>query len=385
MYRHHAQGSLSRRARSARPRLRRRHGHDALREGRLPQPLLRRGQPDAAGPRGRDPPRTSAPARRSRDEHVRRQPRSSSAASGSRTARTRSTCRAARSPAAAREQACVAGADRSARHPHRAVGPRPASTRPRRLRSASRRGRSLEGGVDCFILETFGDLTEIDAAIRAVRSLCALPIVAQMTTEEDGNSLYGAAPEAFVPELERLGADVVGVNCSVGPAAMLEALERMRSRDDKRSPCSPTPARRATSTAARSTSARPTTSRSSRGASSTPARGWSAAAAARRPTTSARSRLAVRRAAPRRRQSARTRRSAARQLPTRRQRRSPPVRARGEVPDGQRARRGDVRRQRRARAAARLRADALDRAGAAAAISASTGCNIPDGARASAA
>ena len=85
----------------------------------------------------------------------------------------------------------------------------------------------VEGGVDLFILETFRDVNEIGAAIRAVRSVCALPIVAQVTTEEDGNSLDGAAPEAFVPDLERLGAEVVGLNCSVGPAAMLETLERM--------------------------------------------------------------------------------------------------------------------------------------------------------------
>jgi len=85
----------------------------------------------------------------------------------------------------------------------------------------------LDGGVDLFVLETFRDVNEIGAAIRAVRSLCALPIVAQMTTEEDGNSLDGVAPETFVPDLEARGADVVGLNCSVGPAAMLEALERM--------------------------------------------------------------------------------------------------------------------------------------------------------------
>jgi homocysteine S-methyltransferase len=85
----------------------------------------------------------------------------------------------------------------------------------------------LDGGVDLFILETFRDVNEIGAAIRAVRSLCDLPIVAQMTTEEDGNSLDGVAPETFVPDLEARGAHVVGLNCSVGPAAMLETLERM--------------------------------------------------------------------------------------------------------------------------------------------------------------
>jgi len=85
----------------------------------------------------------------------------------------------------------------------------------------------LEGGVELFILETFRDLNEIGAAIRAVRGLCDLPIVAQMTTEEDGNTLDGAAPETFVPGLEKHGAQVIGVNCSVGPAAMLETIERM--------------------------------------------------------------------------------------------------------------------------------------------------------------
>jgi len=83
------------------------------------------------------------------------------------------------------------------------------------------------GGVDVFILETFRDLNEMGAAIAAVRSVSTLPIVAQMTIEDDGNSLDGTPPEQFAPELERRGADVVGVNCSIGPAHMLETIERM--------------------------------------------------------------------------------------------------------------------------------------------------------------
>ena len=85
----------------------------------------------------------------------------------------------------------------------------------------------LDGHVDLFILETFRDLNEIGAAIAAVRSICDLPIVAQMTTEEDGSSLDGAPPEQFAPELIKRGANVVGVNCSVGPAPMLETVERI--------------------------------------------------------------------------------------------------------------------------------------------------------------
>ena len=85
----------------------------------------------------------------------------------------------------------------------------------------------LDGKVDLFILETFLDLNEIGAAIAAVRSICDLPIVAQMTTEEDGLSLDGAPAEQFAPDLIARGANVVGVNCSVGPAPMLETVERI--------------------------------------------------------------------------------------------------------------------------------------------------------------
>ncbi|MEZ5315952.1 MAG: bifunctional homocysteine S-methyltransferase/methylenetetrahydrofolate reductase [Vicinamibacterales bacterium] len=84
-----------------------------------------------------------------------------------------------------------------------------------------------EGGADLFILETFRDLSEILAAVRAVRSVSAAPIVAQVTTEEGGSTLDGTPPETFAPELERSGADVIGVNCSVGPAAMLETVEAL--------------------------------------------------------------------------------------------------------------------------------------------------------------
>jgi len=83
------------------------------------------------------------------------------------------------------------------------------------------------GGVDLFMLETFRDLNEIGAAIAAVRSVSDLPIVAQMTTEEEGLTLDGIPPEQFAPALVARGADIVGLNCSVGPAPMLETLERM--------------------------------------------------------------------------------------------------------------------------------------------------------------
>jgi len=85
----------------------------------------------------------------------------------------------------------------------------------------------LEGGVDGFILETFSDLHEVEAALCAVKALSELPIIAQMTVGHDGNTSYGTTVETIASKLTELGADVVGLNCSVGPAAMLDALERM--------------------------------------------------------------------------------------------------------------------------------------------------------------
>jgi methionine synthase / methylenetetrahydrofolate reductase(NADPH) len=86
----------------------------------------------------------------------------------------------------------------------------------------------LEGGVDLFVLETFSDLAEIQPAIKAIRALCDLPIIAQMTIQNDGSTSYGTAPEFFTKQLDEWGADVIGLNCSVGPHAMLEAIEKMR-------------------------------------------------------------------------------------------------------------------------------------------------------------
>ncbi|MFN2444146.1 MAG: bifunctional homocysteine S-methyltransferase/methylenetetrahydrofolate reductase [Vicinamibacterales bacterium] len=90
----------------------------------------------------------------------------------------------------------------------------------------------VAGGVDVFVLETFRDLNEIGAAIAAVRAVSDKPIIAQMTTEEDGNSLDGTPAEQFAPELVARGANVVGVNCSVGPAPMLETIERIAQVSD---------------------------------------------------------------------------------------------------------------------------------------------------------
>ena len=91
----------------------------------------------------------------------------------------------------------------------------------------------LEGGVDGFIIETFSDLDELHAALQAVREACDLPVVAQMTIGTDGLTAYGTAPEDFTATLASWNADVIGVNCSVGPAGILDAIERMAKATDR--------------------------------------------------------------------------------------------------------------------------------------------------------
>ena len=88
----------------------------------------------------------------------------------------------------------------------------------------------VEGGVDLIVLETFGYLEELHQAILAARDVNPkIPVIAQVTIDEDSNCLDGSTPEVFAPRLAEWGADVIGCNCSVGPVAMLDAMERVHA------------------------------------------------------------------------------------------------------------------------------------------------------------
>ena len=92
----------------------------------------------------------------------------------------------------------------------------------------------VAGGIDLIMLETFGYLEELHQAILAAREVAPnMQLVAQVTIDEDGNCLDGASPETFTSKLNDWGVDVIGCNCSVGPVAMLEAIERIRRLTDK--------------------------------------------------------------------------------------------------------------------------------------------------------
>jgi homocysteine S-methyltransferase len=88
----------------------------------------------------------------------------------------------------------------------------------------------VEGGVDLLMMETFGYLEELHQAMLAAKDVAPdLPLVVQVTIDEEGNCLDGSDPATFTPRLEDWGADVLGCNCSVGPVAMLDAVERVRA------------------------------------------------------------------------------------------------------------------------------------------------------------
>ena len=85
-----------------------------------------------------------------------------------------------------------------------------------------------EGGADLFIIETFGDLAEIEQAILAARDVDpSMPVVAQMTIGADCLTPFGATPADIAAALDGWGADVIGLNCSVGPQTILDAVEKM--------------------------------------------------------------------------------------------------------------------------------------------------------------
>jgi homocysteine S-methyltransferase len=84
-----------------------------------------------------------------------------------------------------------------------------------------------KGGVDLLILETFSNLAELRQAVLAAQEVGGLPIVAQMSFSEDGHTLSGQSAARVATVLGDLGVDVLGANCSVGPAMTLDVLEEM--------------------------------------------------------------------------------------------------------------------------------------------------------------
>jgi methionine synthase / methylenetetrahydrofolate reductase(NADPH) len=136
----------------------------------------------------------------------------------------REGARIAREAAAGR--ALVAGAIGPIGKPLAPIG----NVRPDQAQEAYREQAEglLEGGVDLFLLETMPSLDQARAALAAVRSVTGdVPVAVSLTFNEEGNTIYGDTPEEAVRALEALGVPMIGANCSQGPQAMLEIVQRM--------------------------------------------------------------------------------------------------------------------------------------------------------------
>ena len=96
-----------------------------------------------------------------------------------------------------------------------------------------------DGGVDLFIVETMSNISEIEQAINAIRDVCSLPVIAQMTISTDGRTVFGDTPKTIAQRLDAAGADVIGLNCSVGPDVMLDAIEEMTLATGRKISCQP--------------------------------------------------------------------------------------------------------------------------------------------------
>lgn len=84
-----------------------------------------------------------------------------------------------------------------------------------------------EAGADLIVIETFSDLYEIREAIRAARESCDLPVVASVTFTRDDRTVLGDDPAKVARTLREASVDVIGVNCSGGPAQLLRILKQM--------------------------------------------------------------------------------------------------------------------------------------------------------------
>ena len=87
----------------------------------------------------------------------------------------------------------------------------------------------IGAGADLIVLEAFEDLNEIHQAILAAKEAGSLPVAALMTTNDDGQALFGAEPEWFIKQLDTWGADLVGLIGGNGPAPQLRLLERLKA------------------------------------------------------------------------------------------------------------------------------------------------------------
>lgn len=85
----------------------------------------------------------------------------------------------------------------------------------------------MDAGVDLLVVETMMSLAETRAALIAAKEVCDLPVIATLTFEADGRTLFGTDAKTAAIVLESLGASAIGANCSTGPAQMESIISDM--------------------------------------------------------------------------------------------------------------------------------------------------------------
>lgn len=96
-----------------------------------------------------------------------------------------------------------------------------------RLAFAEQMKSLAEAGADLIVIETFSDLYEVREAIRAAQEVCNLPVIASVTFTRDDRTVLGDDPAKVAQTLQGEGVDVIGVNCSGGPAQLSRILKLM--------------------------------------------------------------------------------------------------------------------------------------------------------------
>ena len=85
----------------------------------------------------------------------------------------------------------------------------------------------VAAGADLVVVETFTDLYELKAALLAVKENCDLPVLASMSFEARGRTFTGCTVESFAATARGLGADALGINCSLGPQEIFPMAKRL--------------------------------------------------------------------------------------------------------------------------------------------------------------
>ena len=90
-----------------------------------------------------------------------------------------------------------------------------------------------EGGADFIIVETCIDIQEMRAALLAIKDICNLPVICQLSYSEDGRTVTGTSPQEAAIILDSMGADIIGVNCSLGPEQLISVVKILAENTNK--------------------------------------------------------------------------------------------------------------------------------------------------------